>query len=469
MDGPIYPFATAGLIVAYFLAQVVLRKFDPFAPVWLFLVGYIQIYVIQAIRYHDWGVSVRGETLVAEADWRALWALAWFLAVYHVCPGRPAVGILPSPPRAWSRGVITLLAPPLVIWGLFCAGLVLRNPNDPATLTSEASLITNFPFVMMVAGIMLIVAGQQANTRRTPFLLAGLGISFAYAAIWMFNGKRSHSLIAVLATLCAWYLTRRKRPSWAVLCSTAFVGALVVSIALGWRNDRSHPRSFDGFISFVTEFDVARILTNLNLADADESITTYETEEYGGFLLMMDTVPEKSGYDYGESYLRVVSTFIPRVIWPSKPYYGRAAWISAWQAGSELEREDDFTGPAIGLLGATQLNGGAIGTIVVLACVAFGLRLAYEYMKRYADVPWVQFWWAIFYYNAWFMVVCDDPLVWFYYNWGFTTFPLVVLMWWVNRFASSSASVVGHAAPGAPLPALRGAAALARGHGAQGA
>ena len=39
----------------------------------------------------------------------------------------------------------------------------------------------------------------------------------------------------------------------------------------------------------------------------------------------------------------------------------------------------------------------------------------------YADVPWVQFWWAITYYNAWFMVVNDDPMVWFYYNWGFTS------------------------------------------------
>ncbi len=56
-------------------------------------------------------------------------------------------------------------------------------------------------------------------------------------------------------------------------------------------------------------------------------------------------------------------------------------------------------------------------------CVALLLRTSYEYFIRYADVPWVQFWWSITYYNAWFMVVNDDPLVWFYYNWGFSTFP----------------------------------------------
>ena len=145
---------------------------------------------------------------------------------------------------------------------------------------------------------------------------------------------------------------------------------------------------------------------------------TYETEEYGGFLLMMDTVPHKSDYDYGANYLRVFSTFIPRIIWRDKPLFGRRAWVNAWIAGSEMKRDEDFTSPAIGILGATQLNGGTIGTLIVLAAIALVLRTAYEYFRLHPDVPWVQFWWAITYYNAWFMVVNDDPMVWFYYNWG---------------------------------------------------
>ena len=102
----------------------------------------------------------------------------------------------------------------------------------------------------------------------------------------------------------------------------------------------------------------------------DHRSVSYETEEYGGFLLMMDTVPMKSDYDYGASYLRIFSTFIPRIVWVDKPIFGRDQWIAAWIAGSEMKRESYFTGPAIGILGATQLNGGAIGTLIVLACVA---------------------------------------------------------------------------------------------------
>ena len=63
-----------------------------------------------------------------------------------------------------------------------------------------------------------------------------------------------------------------------------------------------------------------------------------------------------------------------------------------------------------------------------MAVLALLLRTAYDYFLPYADVPWVQFWWSIIFYNAWFMVVCDDPFVWFYYNWGVSALPMVVLI-----------------------------------------
>jgi hypothetical protein len=223
---------------------------------------------------------------------------------------------------------------------------------------------------------------------------------------------------------------------------------LVVAIAIGWRGNMKYERSFTGFTHFVGDFQVSRILESLNMSDGEDDgePKSYETTEYGGFLLMMDTVPEKSGYDHGENYIRIFSTFIPRLVWPSKPIYGRRYWINAWIAGSELEREDDFAGPAIGILGAGQLNGGARGTLILLTCISLLLSTAYEYFRRHQDIPWVQFWWSITFFNSWLMVVADDPFNWFYYNWGFTTFPFVVLMWWANK--------PGDSAPGTKVPAF---------------
>jgi hypothetical protein len=437
----LYPvYGSAAVIVLFFLAQIAAGKFDPFAPVWLFLVGFVQIYVVQAWTYHDWAVVSRGKDLVAAANLRSFWALLWFLGIYLFGVGRLAVPLLPRPPEGWPVKFVAVLSPILVVWGLFCAATLLRSSEE--TTSPEASLLLSFPFVMMVAAVMLIVTGRSIAPSRRPFLVAGLATSMLYVLIWMFNGKRSHSLIGVLATVCAFYIARRKRPSWPVLIGTMFAGALVVAIAIGWRNSPEYGRTFGGFMQFLGDFKPSAILENANISEGDSEgeVKSHETDEYGGFLLMMDTVPEKSDYDYGTNYLRVFSTYIPRIIWPSKPIYGRSQWIGAWVAGSELERDEDFTGPAIGILGATQLNGGAIATLIVFAAIAVFLRAAYEYFRRYEHSPWVQFWWAIFSFNAWFMVVNDDPLVWFYYNWGFTTFPIVFLLWWAAKWSAPALS-----------------------------
>jgi hypothetical protein len=436
----LYPvYGTAAVVVLYFLFQVVSGRFDPFAPTWLFFVGYVHVYVIQALTYHDWAIGARGKELVGAANLRALWALIWFLAVYHLPIGRLIAGRLPAPPRSLSPKLVATMSPPLVLWGLFCAGMMARSGNAE-TISPEASLFSAFPFVMMVAAVLLIVTGRTIHSPHPALLPAGLSVAFAYVMIWMFNGKRSHSLIGVLATVCALYIARLKRPSWPVLFATGFMGSLVVAIAIGWRNNPHYEHSFSGFAQFLGDFRLEKILVSLNISNEDEGgeYITYESVEYGGFLLMLDTVPGKSGFDYGENYKRIFSTFIPRIIWPTKPYYGRAQWVSAWMAGSEMERDEDFTGPAIGILGAAQLNGGLFGTVIVLACIATLLSAAYAYFRLHADSAWVQFWWAITFYNAWFMVVNDDPLVWFYYNWGFSTFPLVVFMWWANRGAGRS-------------------------------
>ena len=102
MDDQFFVFATAAVMVLYFLAHVASRKFDPFAPVWLFLLGYAQIYVIQALSYREWALDVRGKDLVQEANLRAFWALLWFLVVYQLGAVRAFVSVLPRPPRQWN-------------------------------------------------------------------------------------------------------------------------------------------------------------------------------------------------------------------------------------------------------------------------------------------------------------------------------------------------------------------------------
>lgn len=446
-----YVYATAAVMLVVGIVQVLRKKFDPFEPIWLFLVGFAGVYVIQALSVREWAISVRGIDTVTSANQRALWSLGWFLLVYYFGPGRWLGNRLPGPPRGWSMTAVSGLSPLLFVWGLYCAWVVIaQGQGEESTASAELVVFQSFPFVMMVSGVLLIVTGRQPSAPRPAVFAAGAAVVAAYVGIWMFNGKRSHSLIGILSAVCAYYITRRTRPSWPVLISTAFAGALVVAVAIGWRNNPKYERSVPGFLEYLSDFRVSSILKSLNIEEEDEPeaedakastgvAISHETTEYGGFLLMMDTLPEKAEYDGGMNYLRIFSTFIPRFLWPEKPLYGREEWVKAWQAGSELKRDEDFTGPAIGILGATQLNGGVAGTIVVLGAVATFLSAAYGYFRRFDDVPCVQVWWALWYFNAWFMVVGDDPATWFYYNWGFTCMPSLLLVWAINAFSPAPA------------------------------
>ena len=351
MDEVTWIYATASLMAGTFAVQVLTKKFDPFSPIWLFFVGYFQIYVIQALSYHDWAIRARGVELVTEANFRAFWALALFVGLYFFGPGKALCRLLPRPPTGWSTAAVLRWCPVLVVWGGLCAAFVMRMMNGGETASPEEALILSFPMVMLVGGSLLIVTGRQPSKPRPAITAAGVAVVACYLMIWVFNGKRSHSLVSVLVGVSSFYIPRLKRPSFAVLLATALAGSMAVGLSISWRyysNSHTGNRSFSQFGDFIATFDPESVLESVNVKEKEAKpgmAVSYETEEYGGFLLMLDTVPMKSDYDYGVNYLRVFSTFIPRIFWADKPIYGRQQWIEAWIAGVGGEAKRGFHRP----------------------------------------------------------------------------------------------------------------------------
>ena len=132
MEEIYYIYATAGLAVLYFIHQVVSRKFDPFAPVWLFLIGYLQVYVLQASAFTSGLSKSAARTWLAAANFRSFWALLWFLLVYQLGPARIAARILPSPPQNWSPLLAGYGQPPAHYLGAFLRNMFVSG--DAPTL-----------------------------------------------------------------------------------------------------------------------------------------------------------------------------------------------------------------------------------------------------------------------------------------------------------------------------------------------
>ena len=92
--------------------------------------------------------------MVTGANFRALWALLWFLAVYYLGPGRMIAARLSGPPTGWSVPAVTTLSPLLILWGLYCAWVLInQGQEDLLAVSAEEALFRSFPFVMMVAAV----------------------------------------------------------------------------------------------------------------------------------------------------------------------------------------------------------------------------------------------------------------------------------------------------------------------------
>ena len=162
-----YVYATALTIVCFFFHRLARKRFDPFEPIWMFLTGYVHLYVVQPLSVRDWALTIRGLEVVTAANQRAFWALLWFLLIYHLVPGKRLAGLVPRPPARWSPALVWGLSPLLIAWGLVCAYYVIRQSmgigEDASSVSPEEALFRSFPFFLMVAGILLIVTGRQIS------------------------------------------------------------------------------------------------------------------------------------------------------------------------------------------------------------------------------------------------------------------------------------------------------------------
>ena len=209
-----------------------------------------------------------------------------------------------------------------------------------------------------------------------------------------------------------------------------------MGIAIGWRhNDRLRTVLHRDSLSISRSSRSQRFLKVSTSRNREPHETkSHETTEYGGFLLMMDTVP-RSRIMIMERTTCACFYLYPsdRLADQARSLAGPSGSVPGSLARNSIETRISLD-PAIGILGATQLNGGAVATLLVLAfacpsCSApptstsGSMRTSPGSSSGGRSPSSTHGSWSL----------SDDPMTWFYYNWGFSGFPIVVFLWWTHR------------------------------------
>jgi oligosaccharide repeat unit polymerase len=100
------------------------------------------------------------------------------------------------------------------------------------------------------------------------------------------------------------------------------------------------------------------------------SLSIFET-----FLVIIDNIPKNMDFLYGDVLLYIPKYFIPRKIWPDKPYPKELEIIWALTGGRNL----GYTAP---LFGELYINFGIVGVIVGMFIFGVFCRTIYEYWKK---------------------------------------------------------------------------------------
>ena len=197
--------------------------------------------------------------------------------------------------------------------------------------------------------------------------VAVLGALLMLAVVFpFFNSSRTKVLIVLIEALVVWKCVRGRIPTWATY--GIGVGMLALLVLLSLVRSRS---------------------ADLSAFDSQTGVQTLLESTVGGrhFLDLTKTahiiegVPEKVDYMYGESYVSWAFMPIPRTVWLNKPPLGAGPVI-----GHEIF-DLRSAGVPPGMIAEAYLNFGLLGILFVPFLIGVGMRWCYESFRPVLSNP----------------------------------------------------------------------------------
>jgi hypothetical protein len=170
-------------------------------------------------------------------------------------------------------------------------------------------------------------------------------------------------------------------------------------------------------------------------------------EIYSQTAVIIETFPEKIDYEYGKSLIPLVLGWVPRTVWPEKPYpFSIFANIIK---GETLENR--AASLAVGMPGEGYGNFGLFGVLLWSFLMGFGCRIADDYISRIHPANPLRLFLAAMMAIWAAMIVRGGVPEMFYMGLNVVMFPLA-LSWYLSRAKKSAYSYTLGARAHAVLP-----------------
>jgi oligosaccharide repeat unit polymerase len=370
------------ILAAPIIIALIKKRFDPFEPIYLWIVVYAFLYLfkplVQLLTNQPFSY---GAEFLNTAIALAILGLIFFYAGYYSGGGRKIAQYIPTIKSEISSKRLSITAWIFIILGFlgFYFGYVwpaggwrafwLKPHGLAAQVTNNTAYIWQASELMVIGFILIyeifvhriLIKKVSIKIRDVVVLLiASIGGIGILTIVW---GSRTFYSWIGLAMILIYFLKKATRPKLKTVIIVILTLFLILTFIPVYRN---HLYIGGRFSNFIKDINFKSFLSSaVNPGD-----------EFNAYLAEVALTPNSIPYDNFALYYQVPLYAVPRIIWPDKPTLLNRQW------NSFLSKSGMEAGAAESMLGDFYAQRGIFGIIIGTFLSGILWRTIYEYLKK---------------------------------------------------------------------------------------
>jgi hypothetical protein len=428
-------------LLAIALHSYSISKKNLFEPIYYILAGYFALFVLQAyqvrkiLTYWHSEETINYGFLIA---WLSI--IIFYFGYRSKITKRLAKKI--KVPDALPKGI--LLKPGLVF---ICIGIIAQlyifslaggiesfysEPRGVTNYATGGGYLYSIPLLIQVGLIILLVEAFKGSIRGIKrYLLYALSIFYVLYTAWM--GSRSATFFVGLSIMAAVVMGRKRLEE--ISTKKTILAVLILVLLTGFvakfRDEFYFGSEYPGIKSFLEEPAKEQAL-DLFFAPLGgrESHIFSERTEISMYLYYVSIFPDYINYDYGYTYSQFFFLWIPRSIWPEKPYR------SEWGIINDIYSMLGFAhgrGPGVTMLGMYYMHLGIIGVLIGMYITGIVLGFLEYWRKQNPDNCFILICYLLFFSIGTTAMLGSGILYWLPVLLPFKILPLFLISFYLKK------------------------------------